>query len=98
MAPDSSALRPGQDKWNHNPHHAFSSSPALSGFLLQAFLIGNLCQGLNRISMTDKIAQRITHHIRNLHTKRILIDEGSIAQPIMDGILLFARLHNESTV
>ena len=71
-------------------------------YLLGQFLltlgIWCLCKHFKCIDLTDKVTQRISHHIVNLHTKRILVDQCGISQPIVDGILLYSRLNDESGV
>ena len=57
-----------------------------------------LCQCIESIGLTDEVTKRIRHHIGHLHAQGILIDQGCIAQPIMDGVLLFLGLDDEGTI
>ena len=66
--------------------------------LFHPLLVGCLGQHLEGIGLTDEVTQSVCHHITDLHTKRVLIDECCIAQPVVDGVLLFTRLNDKGTV
>ena len=70
--------------------------------LLLPFLIGSLelfhsslvrlfRQHLKGVGLTDELARRIGHEISHFHAQRVLIDQGCVAQPIVDGVAFGVR-------
>ena len=68
------------------------------GFLLHTFLVWGLCQHIDGICLIHEHAQCVSHHIADLHAECVLIHEGCVAQPVVDGVLLLARLDDKGTV
>ena len=70
----------------------------LLGELFLAFLVGRLCQHVEGVCLTDQIAQGVGHHIADLHTEGVLVDEHRVTQPVVYGVLFLVRLNDEGRV
>ena len=67
----------------------------LVGQLLHAFLVWHLGQYLQGVGLWLQHPQRVGHHVAELHTQGVLVDEGGVTEPISDGVVALGGFDDE---
>ena len=66
--------------------------------LLHPLRIGHFRQHLQCVSMCHELAERVGAHVGQFHAQRVLIHQGRVAQPIVDGVVFGVGNGDEGVV